>query len=270
MTFAEHVYAAYGPGPDYGVKSEAHASPMSEKHRFFGNNLPRIAQLLSQSSSGTLGVHFGVGGLANFEFVVTGQHQAAVLCDINKNQRLLWLSIFNLLTKNTDPHSFVQDFTKSVTSRGQNAWEEQFVHICQNTDIEIPLRCNPLQSGRIYGTESFSVFNDPAAYNYMRDMVLNGKIALAQLNLYDTPKLEELASIIQAYGLPISTVYLSNITSFEHSSSDITHLKRLLPKLIESGGEIIDNKTEYDDCYQNLVSGPGPLDNTSADFRDIF
>ena len=179
-------------------------------------------------------VHIGVAGTFNFDVLATGKHDAAVLVDMNNNQKTFWGGMIRLLKDSPTKEDMMAHIDENAA-----AYFDLKDFPTHETDITGPgYKLAKMQMHNLIGDTRW--VHDPASYQRIRTMALEGKLIPLSLDVFDTKACEDLASAIEACtidGKPalIDTVYGSNIWDMSYGDiflgSDLYEMQ--LPNLLD-------------------------------------
>ncbi len=197
--------------------------------------------------------HIGFSGLHNFDIANLRQSSRIIICDVNPENRLFLSNVISILCECSERTQFIDsmvryiekhdlhnnphDLSSSINFCPNASDEEIYDGVTQNTDqIRIELK---RPNSWLHTEESF---------HYIRNLALNGKIALITENITNTATFKRIASLLQNNAIMIDSLYVSNIANYMEAQDQQSFLNTT-HALIEG------NSTIVIDAYHVRVRG---------------
>lgn len=211
MTFAQNLQKLYSQR-DYGINSPAHAHPIWEGIAEVDNPFPLIARTAGiHGQSRDASTYLGTAGFYNFENIIHGQYERAVLFDINSTQVDFWDSTFELIQKSDSADDFRARWNAALGPKHEKE-HVQFSGIKLRYAIAMP---EVFDEQRYRGyMPMLSTFYDDQSFAFIKDMVAEERIAPVKLDVLDGDACADLGKAIRKTGGYPAAMYISNLANF--------------------------------------------------------
>lgn len=157
-----------------------------------------ILRELKDGLPGTHGhhrMHIGVGGMFNLEMAAMTKPDALLLLDANPAQKSFWDLFVILLKECEHPRELLGFLKHGIVQSGVSLEHKLF-------DLD-------------YLFHDYPAWQQPAAYQHLRQLAQDGKILTADVDLVaDRKRSEALGKFLHQKGFKTETCYWSNITDF--------------------------------------------------------
>jgi hypothetical protein len=153
------------------------------------------------------GVHIGVSGLHNWDYIAAMGSSFAILIDHSTNSCLFNSKALEILRSSPTRLVFKQKLLKELATA---SYEISYNFLYEDTSrLEN-------HSREILGWigKSYSALHNDMRFNFLKKLALDNRILVVRLSLLDCDKIEQISRILHRIGLKVSSLYLSNIYDY--------------------------------------------------------
>jgi|GEM_PF-4102386 len=204
------------------------------------------------------GVHIGVSGLHNWDYIAAMRSSFAILIDHSTNSCQFNSKALEILRSSPTRLVFKQ---KLLEELARAPYEVSYNFLYGDTSI---LKNHSREILGWFG-KSYSALHNDMRFNFLKKLALDNRILVIRLSLLDCDKIEQIPRILHRIGLKVSSLYLSNVYDYfckdelrDGLSEQQIAFKKSVSLLKDDDTCIIDStmyRTMTDDILQRVSLG---------------